>query len=357
MKILITAPNLNPKQNVSGVSTVARTIIDYNKEHAYYHYLLGRPDRPLSKINWFIQLVKQILFFPFALKKQKIDMVHQNLPFNPKGLIREAVINIWCYLFRVPVFLHVHGGIFLMNPPENILYRFLAKQLFKHSKVVVVLSELEKEAIVKFYNYRNTFVLMNSIDSSQFSALSQNKDDALPVLLFIGRIHESKGIEDIIAAFRLLKMELDFRFILCGDGPLRSYCIEECRKILGDDFEYRGVVSGNDKLKAIADSDYFLLPSRYGEGLPMALLETMAAGVVPVVTDDASMKFVVQDKVNGIRVNKHDSLNIRNQLMNVFADSDLYNTLSGNAKKTLSDNYDIKTYIVKLNHMYNFTIS
>ena len=61
---------------------------------------------------------------------------------------------------------------------------------------------------------------------------------------------------------------------------------------MGDDFIFKGVVSGNDKWNTIYESDIFLLPSRHSEGLPMSLLETMAAGLVPVVTNDASMKLL-----------------------------------------------------------------
>jgi glycosyltransferase involved in cell wall biosynthesis len=352
MNILITAPSFNPTTNVSGVSTVARTIIEHNNHHTYYHYLLGRPDRKLLKIKWLIQLLKQILFFPFTLKLKKIELVHQNLPLNPKGLLRESIINFWCCLFRVPVFLHVHGGFFLMNPPKSLFLLFLAKQLFKQSKVVVVLSRLENEAIAEHYNFRDSLVLLNSIDSSLYSAIPKNRDDDKPVLLFMGRIHESKGIEDIVAAFRILKQELNFRFVLCGDGPLRAYCVDECQQLLGEDFEYRGVVSGNDKLKAIADSDFFLLPSRYGEGLPMALLETMAAGVVPVVTNDASMAYIIEHEINGLMVNKYDAHDLYKKLKCIISDTMLYKVLSINSAKTIKDKYDVNEYIENLNIIY-----
>jgi len=353
MKILITAPSLNPAKNVSGISTVVQTIISHNEQHQYFHYLLGRPDKKLSKMKWLFELVKQVLLFPVALKRNKIDLVHQNLPFDPKGLIREYVINLWARLFNVPVFLHVHGGMFLMNGTDSIFFRFLAKQLFKNNKMVVVLSELEKDALVRQYQYHQAQVLMNSIDVNQFASLGKKVEKAKPAFLFLGRIHESKGIDDTIEAFRILKKEFEFRFILCGDGPSRALFVALCTKILGDDFEYRGVVSGDEKLKVIADSDFFLLPSRYGEGLPMALLETMAAGLVPIVTDDASMKFVVIPNKNGIRVNKKDPNSIVKEIQNVLNNLELFKSLSANAIKTVEDNYDIKKYIKKLNELYN----
>jgi len=100
MNILITAPSLNPIKNVSGISCVVQTIISHNEQQQCFHYLLGRPDKKLTKTKWLFDLVKQVLLFPLALIRNKIDLVHQNLPFDPKGLMREYVINLWACLFQ-----------------------------------------------------------------------------------------------------------------------------------------------------------------------------------------------------------------------------------------------------------------
>lgn len=352
MKILITAPSLNTSCNVSGVSTVANTIIEHNKQHRYYHYLLGRPDNEINKLSWLLQLIKQLFFFPFAVKREKIELVHQNLPFDPKGLTREYIINCWCRIMRVPVLLHIHGGIFLMNGTNNPIFRKMAKSLFKHCKQVVVLSELEKDAINNLYQFPSTIVLVNSVNTALYKSAPKKLSEEKPTLLFLGRIHESKGVEDIIEALRLLKTQTDFRFILCGAGPLKDHFVAACEQLLSADFEYRGVVSGNAKINIIKESNIFLLPSRYGEGLPMALLETMAAGVVPFVTDDASMKYVVQHQVNGIRVEKRNSRDLYEKLKYILLNKALYESMSGNASKTILEKYDIKNYIITLNKIY-----
>ena len=356
MNILITAPSLNPTFNVNGISTVVQTIIQNNKNHTYLHYLLGRPDNKQNKLKWFVELIKQLVLFPISLKRNRIELVHQNLPFDPKGVLREFIINLWCRLFNIPVVLHVHGGIFLMNGTPNKFYYNLSKILLNNCEVVVVLSNIEKDSLLKNYKYSSAKVLNNSIDSSSYFNRKGIKNDK-PTFLFLGRIHESKGVEDIISAFKILRKEIDFRFILCGKGPLKEMFVTECHEILGSDFEYLGIVSGDEKLNTINKSDYFLLPSRYGEGLPMALLETMASGLVPVVTDDASMKYVVKHKINGIQINKNDPQDLYEKLKLIISDKVLYNTLSTNAVKTIKDHFDIKNYIVQLNEIYKLAIS
>lgn len=357
MKILITAPSLNPHINVSGISTVVKTIIEHNSTHNYYHYLLGRPDSLKNKFVWYFKLIFQLIYFPLVLLTRKIDLVHQNFPFNVKGIFRELVISFWCFLLRTPVVLHVHGGEFLTKPHSNKFICFLISRIFKWSKVIIVLSELEKEYLVCNYNIYNVEVLSNCVDTNYYQFKARASFHSLPTLLFFGRIHESKGIDDIYTALEKLNQTVSFQFILCGDGPLRESVIERFSLLLHNNFQYRGVLSGPAKLSVFEESDVFLLPSRYGEGLPMALLETMSVGLVPIVTDDASMKMVVVNDFNGCVVAKNNPEDIYNKLSNLLAKEENFLKLSQNAHNTVEANYDIKAYIKILNTLYSRAIS
>jgi len=356
MNILITAPSLDPKKNISGISSVVQIIIKNNEKYSYYHYLLGKPDNKNILVQ-ILLLVKCLLFFPFALWKDHINIVHQNFPFDPKGILREYVINQWCKLFRVPVVLHIHGGVFFMNKTYNKLYPFLIKKIFKNSRAVIVLSNTEKESLSRNYQYPNAFILENCIDVSLFISLKRNKVLSMPAFLFMGRIHESKGLNDILKAFELLKKDgINFKFLLCGDGPLKKSIVPQFETLLPNQFEYWGVVSGQRKLDAIQSAGFFLLPSRYGEGLPIALLETMAAGVVPIVTDDASMKYIVKNEQNGMIVEKRNPNDLYQKMKTLILNPDLCEALSMNAKNTIAERFDIKDYIFQLNFIYEIVI-
>lgn len=355
MNILITAPSLNPAQNVSGVSTVVQTIIQYNIEHTYYHYLLGRPDKNLNRFMWLFQLVKQLVLFPFILKKNKIDLVHQNLPLDPKGVLREFIINLWCRLLSISVVLHVHGGLFITQGTSNKLFIKLSQSLFNNSQQVIVLSELERKLLKEKFNYAYAKVLSNSIDTSTFKINSVRQLSKNPILLYLGRIEKNKGIVELVEALKLLKNDSIFRFILCGAGPLTEYCKIECDKFLGENFEFKGVVYGEEKINIIKESNIFLLPS-YFEGLPMALLETMAAGVVPIVTNVGSMKYIVENGINGLLVEKYNPQDLYEKMKSIISNHELYNLLSINARKNILENFDISNYIIRLNDIYNQAI-
>ncbi|MDR2385412.1 MAG: glycosyltransferase family 4 protein [Tannerella sp.] len=350
--ILITAPSLDAKINVSGISSMVKTIIEYNIEHKYHHFLFGRKDASLGKIMPILNTLRQLILFPFALKKYKIDLVHQNFPFDPKGILRESVAGLWCKIFHIPVVLHVHGGKFLTGGTPGGFYRFLAGKLFHGSRVTVVLSDLEKEIIRKKYKCANVCVLENCIDCARFSFVAKTVMTATPAFLFMGRIHESKGVYEILEVFERLNGDhIPFRFILCGDGSLRKTLVPKFNALLGNRFQYRGIVYGQEKIATIREADFFLLPSWF-EGMPVALLETMAAGVVPVITRVGSVGRLVHHGENGIIIEKHNVPDMYEKIKYLLAHPATCAALSRNATHSVTRDYDISGYVSRLNGIY-----
>jgi glycosyltransferase involved in cell wall biosynthesis len=351
MNILITSPSLEAKNNVSGISSMVATIIEHNRDQSYYHYIFGRKDYNSVRLFAILLLLKQLLLFPFALRKYRINLVHQNFPFDEKGILRETVVRLWCRLFRVPVVLHIHGGKFMTLSTGNQLYRFLAKRLFRCSKAVAVLSEIEKDNVAKVYGYKDAIVLPNCIDDTFLSLYTARQMNAIPVFLYIGRLDEAKGLYEIAEAFRLLKNAgVLLKFSLCGNGGLKSI-ISEFENILGDDFTYHGVVWGETKNSIISKSDFFLLPSWF-EGLPVALLETMAAGCVPIVTDVGAIGQYVKDGVSGIIVEQKSPQDLFRKIRKIIDEPTLFKTLSQNAYKIVADSCNVKEYVFHLNFIY-----
>ena len=359
MKILIISPSLDPQKNVSGISSVVNTIISHG-HNTYIHYTFGSTDQEIGKknIKWAFRLLKSFINYRTFLKKQNIDLVHMNIPCNAKGILREYIIlsiNKACKKKNIG---HLHGGEFLMKEPQNKLLLYCFKKILYTSDKIIVLSNIEKESLNTLYGYANAEVLHNSIDidNTSYKFFDKNVEQKLQII-YLGRIHESKGIHDIIDAFSKLYKEKAFRFVLCGTGEIENHAVEAFRKIMKDDFTFKGIVSGNNKTDAIISSDIFILASRYGEGLPMALLETMGAGVIPIVTNDSSIKFVVKNNENGILIEKRNPNDIHLKLKDLLNNPDKLNSLSVNARKTIAENFDVKQMIKKLEQIYTDCLS
>jgi glycosyltransferase involved in cell wall biosynthesis len=112
-------------------------------------------------------------------------------------------------------------------------------------------------------------------------------------------------------------------------------------------------VTGSSKTAVFKKCNVFVLPSFY-EGLPMALLESMSFGLVPVITDVGSINHVVTDGVNGLFVRSRSASDIENALWKLADDVKLRNDLSSNAREFIFSNFNPRSYVEKLNEIYNY---
>lgn len=219
----------------------------------------------------------------------------------------------------------------------------------------IVQSSLEEETLKRKFNARNICVLPNCVELKEACEFNRTfvKDEML-MLLFMGRISVDKGIEYIYQAFEFLKQKsIKFKFIMAGKGPEQGLYVQKFDELLGEDFEFRGVVSGSQKTELLKMCNVFLLPSFF-EGLPMALLESMSFGLVPVTTNVGSIKYLINNGMNGIIVNKHSSKEIASAIEQLFEDREYMRDLSTSARQYIFSNYDPDAYIARLNEIYNY---
>lgn len=350
MNVLITSPSLEEEENVSGISSVVKLLMKYG-DCNYLHFTLGRKDGQSKNIlSWCLDMLRTFIRFNLFVKNNEIDVLHLNVPCDVKGILREYITSAIAKSHNKKILVHLHGGKLLLSSPNFIIKRLFRKILLR-GDVVIVLSELEKKFIDRNYTVDNVLVVPNGMEIDETASVDK-KMQKYPVLLFLGRIEESKGVEDLVEALSKLYKEFQFKFVLCGSGSLAAYCIEKLSPLMKDDFLFRGVVKGADKDKVIEESDIFVLPSRYGEGLPMALLETMAKGVVPIVTDDASMKVIIKNGHNGYFVEKYNSEDIYEKVALLFQNRNLYDEVSINARATIIDSYNIKKTVLAMSDIY-----
>ena len=146
-------------------------------------------------------------------------------------------------------------------------------------------------------------VLYSGVRSVEVSRLSAAREAVrkelnipanMPVIVFAGRICDQKRpfvLAEILKSVHERGME--FRGLVIGDGDLRAQFEDLLGQYsLGNDVQMLGSIPHEKWLDILIASDIFLMPSRY-EGISIALLEAMAAGVVPVVADVGGVEEIV----------------------------------------------------------------
>lgn len=350
MNVLITAPSLDEKRNVSGISTAVRQVIEHSP-HAFSHFKAGREDGEASGPVWLLRQATLPIRFLLRVLREKPDIVHINTALTARSIWRDAALSRAAKLAGRPIVTSLHGGKYLVNDFDSKRLELAAESMLRAAKVVVVLSETEKQAVEGRWKGLDIRVLPNAVPVREEAVPRQ--DNEVPVIIFLGRLHRSKGLDEIVKACAALKDPgCDLRFRCFGDGPMRESFLSRMQNVLGDRFYYGGVVSGAAKTVELEKADIFLLPSLFGEGLPIAMLEAMATGCVVVASEMASVATVIQDGVNGYLIEPGNTGQLVSRMRSILSDRAAWKPIRDAAVETVRRRFAIAGHIEKLNEIY-----
>lgn len=344
-KILIITPSLNPKENISGISSFVNTLIDNYKEETYAPFYVGKKDNEKRSIKWLISFIIRP-FQLFFFIKNEIKLCHYNLGLEPKSIIRDSLLFFIIKIKRVPIILHLHGGRFMNN--ESHLFSPLIKYFLKNAKQIIVLGSKEKKWITSKYKISEDKIniIPNSIKIP--SELNKKINSENLQIIYLGRIDKKKGLQKIIDAITILDNKIPLKIHICGIGPDLEWMKHSIPQKVSNNFIFHGLVVGENKNKILKNSDIFLLPSDF-EGLPISLLESMGLGVIPIVTPVGSIPEVVNNN-NGILINNAED--ISNAIELLFKDNNLANKLSNNAYLQIKNNFSVSNLKDKIRETY-----
>ena len=159
------------------------------------------------------------------------------------------------------------------------LATLLERLSFRFSDKLIVLDEsLIDQANVRKYRDKIALAHRHFIDFSEFQ-MKDDIDERANVVSYIGRLHEEKGVLNLVKAIpKVVGQRDDVRFVIIGEGQLedelRSYVTEHG---LSQNVTLAGWIPHNELRDYLANSKLLVLPS-YTEGLPHAMLEAMACG-------------------------------------------------------------------------------
>jgi glycosyltransferase involved in cell wall biosynthesis len=151
------------------------------------------------------------------------------------------------------------------------------------------------------------------------------------LVVYTGRLHESKGLADLVNAWRVIvSRDSQARLWLVGEGPQRDALAEQISQLnLTGKVVLAGAFDSVDEVLSAAD--LFVLPSQE-EGMSIALLEAMAAALPVVASDIAGNRQLIDDGVHGLMVPPGDANALAGAIQRLFEEPQIAERLGGNAR-------------------------
>jgi glycosyltransferase involved in cell wall biosynthesis len=273
--------------------------------------------RPLDPVQDLLGLVELFRLF----RRERPVVVHANS--SKAGILgRLAAVAA-----RVPVRLFtVHGWAFKAHSGIAARAYLWADRLMSPlTTMTVCVAESERRAGLRAHTCRagRTVVIHNGVELAQPRRLP--RPTRAPVtLVSVGRLRPPKDFTTLVRAVAALDPG-SARLRIAGDGPDRTSLAAEIAGLgLDGSVELLGTRSDVDEL--LAGADLFVLSSE-SEGLPMSVLEAMAAGLPVVASAVGGVPELVRDGETGTLVPPHDSAALAGAIRRLVADPALRDRL------------------------------
>ena len=258
---------------------------------------------------------------------------------------------------RVPVVIGTEVNVY---ERKHALHARAERWLMRDTDAVVASAESVRDFYIRQVKAdpAKVEVIYNAVDWAQLQA-TVSRDEmrasaevpaGAPLLTIIARLTEQKGHRILLDA--LARTDLAHAYLLVvGDGPLRDV-LERQAANLGLSARVRFLGVRRDLGNILAATDVFVMPS-FWEGLPLAMVLAMGAGLPVVATRIAGIPEVVQDGVTGLLVPPGDSGELGAALSRVVNDDTTRVLLGQAARAFVRPRFGVDGYVNAITALYD----
>jgi glycosyltransferase involved in cell wall biosynthesis len=216
--------------------------------------------------------------------------------------------------------------------PDNIATRWLYQSATRH---IVTTGERLREQLIRDNRFRPESVssVPTGIDLARYAPVDKAQakarlglDCGNACVGIVATLRSWKGHRFLVEAFAGLA-DRNARLLMVGDGPGRENLKAQVAQL---GLEARVLMPGNqaDVAPWLQAMDVFALPSYANEGVPLALMQAMAAGVPVISTDVGSIGELVRDEDTGLMVAPKDARALGTAIARLLGDAALSQRLA-----------------------------
>ncbi len=301
--------------------------------------------------------ISLILKVAQVIKEENIDIVQTTLFYA------DIIGAISARLTKVPLVISWD----VVTQPFKPIHKLAFKYVKKYINVVVTVSDAIKRKVITERNMDPNKVqtIHYGVDTNKFvrkdskvKAIKKElnlKDDQV-LIGVVARMTVQKGHKYLVDAVSKIKEQLgDVKFVLVGDGPLRTEIEEQIAGLqLGSFFEFLGFRNDVDDLLSIFD--VFVLPSLW-EGLPNVVLEAMSCSNPVIATAVDGTPEAVKDGGTGLLVPSKEPGPLADAILKLVKNKKVRENMGRNGRKRVEEEFSLTKQIEEFQLLYESKLS
>lgn len=299
--------------------------------------------------------LKQLIWLGLKLSKKDTDLIHLQHVWDPYI----HVMAWFAQIKGIPYLITPRGMLepWIMN--RNPWKKKLAMLLYQRHDLMKAIAihatcKMEKENIRKLGFSNPISVIPNGVD---LSTIPKPKTKyRTKKIVFLSRIHEKKGIELLLNAWKQLKIA-DWNLAIAGEGE-SNYLKKLKTKIESENIKnvhFVGSQYGQNKWSFLKSGDIFVLPT-YSENFGIVVAEALAVGI-PVITTTGTPWQELETQKCGwwINLNVSNLVKVLTEAINVPPEE--LKKMGSRGIKLITEKYDIKTVAQQMKQIYQDIIN
>ena len=340
-----------------GINTSCEVIMDSALAESYEIVPLDSSQNSLNPPNIFMRsfsaLKRILLLVRLLLYKQPSAAL---IFASDGGSAIEKGLMIWiCNSFNCDTLIFPRAGNLIRQTAQSKIMLRLIKLLFGRASIFLCQGPQWRDYAIdtlgiidsRVHTVNNWTATERKLEIGASRNYKSNESKAN--ILFIGWLEDFKGVFDLLTACVSLRdAKFDFKLTLAGHG---SAYTDACQFVLENNLDahisFVGWVDSADLDNLLGKANIFVLPS-WSEGLPNAMIESMAAGLAAIVTSVGVIPDFVKNDKNGIIVPRKAPKKLEAALRRLITDGPLRNRLALNGYNMVKKEFSSESSIARL---------
>jgi len=279
--------------------------------------------KKIPYLRMLLYYISGFLLTLYVTRKNDCDFIHVHWAI-PTGLI-----GVWAgWLLRKPVIVTIHGSDFRMATERLSFLTKIFLYVCQRATKITCVSDVQAKEIKKMGVERGKILTFPMGIDESFLKAGRNRREKLN-----GQSHTVLSNRNLLPLYNIslliraipivLNREPNTKFLIAGNGPERETLEREAKNLNVDSFiNFLGRIPHEEMANLLAQADIYVSTS-LSDGTSVSLLEAMASGAFPVVTDIASNKEWIEDGLNGILFPVNDEKMLASKILDSIHDKEL----------------------------------
>lgn len=346
-KIVMLGTRSDGQGGIASVISVYREAGLFDKYPIKYLATHGDSSRSDKIVLFLTALIHYLPLLLFG----KVGVLHVHFA-SRASFWRKLFFLVPAYVLHIPVILHLHGAEFSVFYEDECgsFAKRIIRLVFDSASRVIVLSANWQDWVRSISKNEFIVPIYNPVIPKPNCAPWENRERGQ--VLFLGRLGKRKGVYDLLSAASQIQVKCkSLNLRLGGDGELAQVMNYARELRLDGQVEMLGWVSGKEKEKALDRAWLYALPS-YHEGLPMSILEAMAAGLPILSTPIAGIPEAVTDGIEGFLVPPGNIEMLSCKLERLINEPGLAKRMGESARKKIESTFSAQMVLPQLERIY-----